>query len=66
MQDLIGRHFQLDGQDFAITDIRNIGAETMVYAEPQSGSAGSQRAAFRYADLESLLSDPVDALVQVG
>ena len=66
MHDLIGRRFQLDDQDYTIVDIRNIGAETMIYAEPQYNLTKTQRAAFRYADIENLLAEELESLAQVG
>ena len=60
MHDLIGRHFRLDKRAYAITDVRNIGAEIMVYAEPEDEQTNAGRAAFRYVDVEPLL-EPIAA-----
>ena len=60
MENLIGKNFQLEETQYAIVDVRNIKGDTLVYAEPASGSAGPGRAAFRYVDIESLL-DPAES-----
>ena len=67
MQDLIGRIFRLDEHSYIITDVRNISAETMVYAEvvatdSQAQETPARRAAFRFADIESRL----ETLAEVG
>ena len=62
MHDLIGRNFSLNDCLYAIVDVRNIGAETMVYAEPSPSApeslTSSARAAFHFTDIEALL-EPV-------
>ena len=59
MQELIGKHFKLEDLDYAITDVRNIGVDLMVYAQP-SDDAG-YRAAFRYIDIQAQLESPAEA-----
>ncbi len=55
MQDLIGRHFRLAERAYAITDVRNIGADVMVYAVPADAADSTRRTAFHYVDVEPLL-----------
>ena len=61
MHNLIGRNFCLNDCVYAITDVRNIGADTMVYAEPMEASVTNARAAFHYTDIESLLEPVAEA-----
>ena len=55
MQDLIGRCFSVEGKLYAISDTRNIGVDTMVYADAVDSRLTAGRAAFRYADIAPLL-----------
>ncbi len=58
MQELIGKQFTLARSPFRITDVRHVSGAFMVYAEPQGDNAPKAvtRRAFRFADIEHLLS----------
>ena len=55
MNELLGKRFHIEQSDYTIVDVRKIGGEVMVYAEPPGLAKGPGRAAFRYADIESHL-----------
>ena len=59
MEELVGKKFVIDNADYAIVDVRDVDGVVMVYAEPEDGSKGPGRAAFRYADIQSQLGAEV-------
>ena len=56
MQELIGKHFCIEGVEYAVVDVRSVGSTVMVYAQPQK-AAGEKRltAAFRLDDIQPQL-----------
>ncbi len=61
MEDIVGRRFLLENEEFTVVDTRQIGGEMMVYADPIDGPKGPGRAAFRLADIESKLDEHIAA-----
>lgn len=54
MQELVGQCFRLEQYEYAIIDVRKVRGETVVYVEPMGATGmGPQRAALRYADIQS-------------
>ena len=57
MQELLGRTFHVEEDDYTIVDVRKIDGEMMIYAELLEKAKGPGRAAFRYQDIEGKISD---------
>lgn len=64
MQDLVGKVFAVGDGEYRVVDVRNLGGESMVYAEvvEQTIAAdgprrGPQRMAFHFSDIADLI-DP--------
>jgi hypothetical protein len=58
MKHLVGRDFSLAEGRYRIVDVRQVGRDALVYAEPlerHDGAAGPARAAFHYEDIAKLL-----------
>ena len=61
MQYLVGQCFSLTDVSYRIVDVRNVGGESMVYAEKLIDAADYQRhmlrrAAFHYSDIAEFIS----------
>ncbi len=76
VKELLGKQFFVADATYSVVDVRNVDGETFVYAEISAGEAGEApltvavgsvsgkgpgRAAFRYADIEHQLNNPVAA-----
>ena len=58
--DLMGRLFVLEGNPYRIIDVRRLGADTLVYAEPTKGNACKM--ALRLEDVaDGLVDEPAEA-----
>ena len=55
---LVGQTLAVEERQYRIVDVRRVGGETMVYAEPVAEAKGPGRAAFRYADIEERVQEP--------
>lgn len=72
MKHLVGRDFAVAEGRYRIVDVRHVGVDAMVYAEPLGGDAGPGtargavaapvRAAFHYNDIARLLDTPPAAI----
>ena len=57
VNELLGRTFSLEEENYTIVDVRKIDGEMMVYAEQPGAAKGPGRAAFRFADIEGKISE---------
>ncbi len=55
VQDLVGVEFNVAEQAYAIVDVRQVGAQMMVYASELGEVANPGRTAFRLEDIEPCL-----------
>jgi uncharacterized protein (UPF0179 family) len=70
MRNLVGRCFSLADGRYRIVDVRQMGGDAMVYAEPMSAedpdsmpsaAAAPNRAAFHFTDIAAMLEAPRSA-----
>ncbi len=61
MENVVGKRFLVEDEEFTVVDSRNIAGETMIYADRITGKAGPARAAFRLSDIEDKLTDHIAA-----
>ena len=58
MEKILGKEFHIDQVKYRVVDVRNIGGDTMVYAESAlDDTPRPNRAAFHLVDVEPFLAD---------
>ena len=57
MNELLGKTFSVEQDNYTIVDVRKIDGEMMVYAELPGSAKGPGRAAFRFVDIEGKISE---------
>ncbi len=61
MENVVGKRFLVEDEEFIVVDTRNIAGETMIYADRNAAPAGPVRAAFRLSDIQDKLTDHIAA-----